>query len=111
MRVRTGRFRLDSGLRRGVQNDPLFSKIRNSLLFQPRIIQSAMKDTVFTHPPVAFAAARRPFGLFGRDAQGDQSATPRARLFPLLPVIQPHPPTYPTVENNHLFKGSADPEV
>src|SRR5690606_33718284 len=97
MRVRTGRFRLDAGLRPVVKNDPLFAKIRNPLLFQPRIVQGAMKEAVFTHPPVAFPAARRQLGLLGRNAQGDQPAPPRARLFPLLPVIQPHPAAYPRV--------------
>jgi hypothetical protein len=58
---------------------------------QPAVSQGTLNDAVGTHPPVPLAAARGHVHLFPRNPQGEQMASACPRLFPLLPVVEPHP--------------------
>ena len=78
---------------------------------QPAVGQGTLNDAVGTHPPIPLAAARSHVDLLTRNPQGEEMASPRARLFPLLPVVEPHSSPDPFGQFHDLIVGVADAEV
>src|SRR5690606_18795926 len=75
---------------------------RNSLFLEPTVVQRKSHNLILAHPPVTFTAPRRHMHCFGICSQSQQVAAARAWLFPLLPIIQPHPPPDPLRQSFHL---------
>jgi hypothetical protein len=83
--------------------------VRHSLFLQPTIVQRESHNLILTHPPVAFAAARRDVHRCGIRSRCQQVAAARAWLLPLLAIIQPHPPPDPCRQAQYRRVGGAEP--